>query len=133
MKTEILHSPDNGSTASVILNGPLGLVKIQALDAYGFQREMSLTLNPDQNTQHFGSHLLGVYMYPGRHDETYLTKRQAEAFTDRIREVCADHNLTGLLFNKPEAGQGRARCSGFVHLCETIHSGSAWDGIRNCL
>lgn len=113
-----LHTPDNGSTACVIVSGPLGSLYIQALDAYGFQRELSIVANDDFASQAFGRFKLKAYMHPGRRDELYLTDEQADKFVKRIEHVCAKY--PSFLFNTPDTG---ARCNGFVHLCESIHRG----------
>lgn len=127
MKTEILHSPDNGSTAAVLLNGPLGRLYVQILDSYGFQREMTLREMPeDAGERHFGPWTVNVYQHPGRRDIAYLSDAQAERLVARIREVCADH--PSVLFNVADASVNRARCHGFVHLCEAIHNGQAVGG-----
>lgn len=114
---QTLLSPEQSqTTACVIADGPLGLVYVQALDAYGFQRELSLVRDLDIRTEHFGHYLLKAYMHPGRRDETYLSATQAAAFVARIDVICREYPQT--LF-----GKGEARNGGFVRLCEMIHRG----------
>jgi hypothetical protein len=123
----LLHSPDNGSTASVQLHGALGTLYIQALDAYGFQRELSITAG--SASQPCSGYSLKAYMHPGRRDSLELRADQVAEFVARIEDICADANLTALLFNVKENGDGRARCNGFVHLCEAIHRGESFASI----
>ena len=126
-KMQTLHSPDNGSTAAVLLDGPLGRLYIQALDAYGFQRELSVTAG--STSLPCSGFTLKAYMHPGRRDSLDIRADQAAEFVARISDICADKNLVALLFNVKEDGAGRARCNGFVHLCEAIHRGESFASV----
>ncbi len=121
--SRVIHSPDNGSTASAIVSGPLGSLYIQALDAYGYQRELVLR-------QEGISFRLDCYQHPGRRAVLNLTRAQADRLVSRMEEICKLY--PSLLFNL--SGENRARCAGFVTLQEQIFRGeSIADVLSDCL
>ncbi len=114
MKTEILLSPESipGSTASVIVNGTLGKLFVQIIDAYGFQRE--LVAREIENGFEFT-----VYQHPGQRTIQDTNVDDGEKFIARFIETVIKY--PNFLFNSPT--KDLPRCSGFVKLCERIRYG----------
>lgn len=115
MSTKILHSPEAlNSTACVIQDGPLGALYVQCIDAYGFQRELSVHLFPNS-----GKADVTVYQHPGRRDVQTLPHGIGRQFVVRFADAVTKY--PGSLFN---AGTLETpRCRGFVGLCERLHRG----------
>lgn len=112
MSLVILTPETNNSTACVIVRGPGAPLYIQALDAYGYQRELVLK----QDGPGFVVH---CYQHPGRRIVVPITAKQADRLANRIEEIC--ERYPHFLFNGP--GEDRARCAGFVTLQEGIFRG----------
>lgn len=110
---KILITPETlNSTACAIENGPLGLLFVQCLDAYGFQREMTVRESNDTK----GEFLVSVYVHPGRRHTVRVSCKEWEAFRTSFCDTVARY--PDCLFNKGNAS--RAQCAGFVSMQEMI-------------
>lgn len=113
---KILISPETlNSTACVIENGPLGLLYVQCLDAYGFQREMSVHESQSEK----GEFIVQVYVHPGRRHTVRATRKEWETFRASFCDTVTRY--PDCLFNKSNAS--RAQCAGFVSMQEMIFRG----------
>lgn len=110
----ILSPEQSDSTACVLVNHPCGKLYVQALDAYGFQRELSVVEIPE-------GFRVSVYMHPGRRESEQVSIKTGERFMARFLEITQSYR--GLLFNPTEAN--RPKNAGFVSLCERLHRGEA--------
>lgn len=110
---KILIAPETlNSTACAIENGPLGLLFVQCLDAYGFQREMTVRESNDTK----GEFLVSVYVHPGRRHTVRVSRKEWESFRASFCDTVARY--PDCLFNKGNAS--RAQCAGFVSMQEMI-------------
>jgi hypothetical protein len=95
---------------------------VQAIDAYGFQREMSVALIHRYNVETGETVYLWeahTYQHPGRREIAELSANVAQRFIARFLELAEKY--PDLLFN---VGNDRyARSSGFVTLQERIFRG----------
>lgn len=113
---KILISPEAlNSTACAIESGPLGLLYVQCLDAYGFQREMTVRESNDEK----GEFIVQVYMHPGRRHTVRVSLKEWSIFYASFSDTVARY--PDCLFNK--GNDARARCAGFVSMQEMIFRG----------
>ena len=101
------------------------MLKVQAIDAYGYQREWSCGLRHepgDSKDLYWESH---VYQHPGRRESCRLSSAVAVKLINRFLDLCQDY--PGLLFNgtgEHTTNAARPRCEGFVRFCEQMHRGA---------
>lgn len=113
---KILIAPETlNSTACAIEDGPLGLLFVQCLDAYGFQREMTVR----ESTNEKDEFIVQVYVHPGRRHTVRVTLKEWSAFYASFSDTVARY--PDCLFNAPN--ESRARCAGFVSMQEMIFRG----------
>lgn len=98
---------------------------VQAIDAYGFQRELivqrTYRFNPStgETVYFWQSH---VYMHPGRREIQEISEAQAKHFISEFLRLARDYPT--LLFNANATlpnGHFRPTSEGFVRLCERLH------------
>jgi hypothetical protein len=91
---------------------------IQAMDAYRYQRELSIQLRHrpgDSNDLYWEVH---TYQHPGQHEVREVSKDVATRLINRIIEL--GETYPALLFN--EANERQPRSEGFVH----FHNALLW-------
>jgi hypothetical protein len=91
-----------------------GSVFVQSIDAYGFQREMTVSPIVNGFTVH-------VYQHPGRREIVKMTRAKGGKFLTRFLHL-AEHYPT-LLFPADGECPQLSRNHGFVLLCERIFRG----------
>lgn len=116
MKT-ILTPERSQSTACVQLRAP-GDLYIQAFDAYGFQRELTL-----RETGAAGSFQIMVYQHPGRRGWYDMSRAQGRKLMAALIARAESEVYSPLMFN-PE-GLGHPRNAGFVRFCEAAFRGAS--------
>lgn len=96
---------------------------IQAIDAYRYQRELSIEYRHrpgNSDDMYWECH---AYRHPGVRHITEPSKAVAEKLIARILELCEKY--PSLLFNSSDdAGPGRARHEGFVHFHDILLAGA---------
>lgn len=117
---QILLSPETlNSTACVMRDGPMGLLYVQVIDAYGFQRELTVCKEGE-------SLAVRVYQHPGRRESQLVTRAEGVRF---IEEFCAyTAKYPAALFGPATATE--PRCAGFVRLQERLFRG---EELKHCL
>ncbi len=119
---KVLISPETlNSTASVIEDGPLGLLYVQCLDAYGFQRELTVR----QSVSNPEEYVIQVYVHPVRRHTVTVSLRDWSAFYANFSDMVGRYPDS--LFNAPNPH--RARCAGFVSMQEMIFRGIALEWV----
>ena len=114
---------------SLITHEKMPMLKVQAIDQYGFQREWSLGLKREYNPNtrmtsiFWESH---IYQHPGRREICIVGAAQAKSCIKRFLYVC--DNYPSLLFNEEGFTEGthkymRPRHEGFVRFAECLHRG----------
>lgn len=111
---------------------------VQSIDAYGFQRELSVqrthknvfnsTNGQYEVIYYWESH---VYCHPGRRDAQEVSESQAKHFIAEFLRLARDY--PSLLFNaafwrandEQTAANVMPRNAGFVRLCERLHRGAS--------
>lgn len=105
--------------------GPLG-VSFQVIDAYAFQRELSIIKQrpgaPISTTPGvMNGYDVHVYQHPGRREQQVVSKGVAKRMISRFRELLDQH--PSLLWNPPMWGVGYAMHNGFVVAHERMFRG----------
>lgn len=107
---------------------------VQAIDAYGFQRELSVqrlhVYNPDTGKTSYVWEM-HVYAHPGRRNRYEVSEAQAKGFISAFLSLC--ERYPDLLFNSPFWRESDAKTpanvrpvsAGFVTLCERLHRGAS--------
>lgn len=92
---------------------------VQVIDAYRYQRELSVQLRwePGNSKNLFWEY--HIYRHPGYRYIGTISEAVATRFIERFLEQSQQYPT--LLFN--EASDRQARCEGFVHLAEKLHDG----------
>lgn len=92
---------------------------IQTIDAYRYQRELTIELRREPGSSSVYFWECHAYKHPGQRNVQTVTKQVAESLIERILHLA--RNYPTLLFN--ENSETRARHEGFVHFHDRLLAG----------
>lgn len=111
---------------SLATNRNMPRLSVQAIDAYGYQREFSVSFHHEPGDSSKLLWEMRVYCHPGRRESEVISESVAKRFISRFLDLC--DRYPSLLFNatgEHETNKARPRSEGFIHLCERLHRGEA--------